>query len=55
MLLDSPARYHGNAASCAGPLVNNRDQGGVVRPLNSDLIPGAICDIGALEEALFIQ
>jgi hypothetical protein len=49
LLPDSPARDHGQAASCAAAPVNNVDQRGVVRPLDSDHIPGAICDIGAFE------
>jgi hypothetical protein len=51
LLAGSPARDAGHAATCAGPLVNNRDQRGETRPLDSDLTPGALCDIGAFEAA----
>jgi fibronectin-binding autotransporter adhesin len=49
--LDSPARDHGDPTVCAAPPVNNHDQRGVVRPIDGDLVPGAICDIGAYEAA----
>jgi predicted outer membrane repeat protein len=49
LLNDSPARDAGLAATCAGPEVNNLDQRGVTRPIDSDTVPGAICDIGAFE------
>ena len=51
LLPGSPARDHGDAATCAGPEVNNRDQRGVLRPIDGDAIAGAICDIGAYEAA----
>jgi 6-phosphogluconolactonase (cycloisomerase 2 family) len=39
----SPALDAGDAAICAGPLVNNKDQRGESRP------KGPVCDIGAVE------
>lgn len=44
LLPGSPAFDAGNAAACAGPLVNGVDQRGVPRPL------GAACDMGAHEQ-----
>lgn len=51
LLENSPARDAGHAATCAGPLVNNVDQRGVTRPIDGDLVAGAVCDIGAYEAA----
>jgi hypothetical protein len=45
LLPASPARDHGDPASCANALVNNLDQRGAVRP---DAV-GEACDIGAYE------
>jgi hypothetical protein len=45
----SPARDAGDAATCAAQPVANQDQRGVARPLDSDMVVGAICDIGAFE------
>ncbi len=55
LLAGSPARDHGDPASCANALVNNRDQRGVARPADGDNVPGAVCDIGSYEAALFLQ
>ncbi|MEP7356183.1 MAG: choice-of-anchor Q domain-containing protein [Anaerolineales bacterium] len=49
LLNDSPARDTGHAATCAGPLVNNLDQRGVLRPIDGDGLPGAVCNIAAFE------
>ena len=54
LLLGSPARDHGDPATCAGPLVNNLDQRGVARPFDGDAVPGAVCDIGAFEATSFV-
>ena len=43
LLPGSPALDAGNAAGCAGPLVNGVDQRGIPRPI------GGGCDIGAFE------
>ena len=51
LLGGSPARDHGDPASCAAPPVNNLDQRGVTRPDAGELGPGATCDIGAYEAA----
>jgi predicted outer membrane repeat protein len=49
LLIGSAARDQGDPATCANTPVNNVDQRGVARPLDGDLVPGAICDIGAFE------
>ena len=49
LLPGSAARDAGDAATCAGPEVNNLDQRGVTRPIDGDAVLGAVCDIGAYE------
>lgn len=46
LLFFSPAIDQGDAATCAAPPINNRDQNGLTRPL------GDTCDIGAVEYIL---
>lgn len=48
LLPDSPALDAGNAAACAGPLVNGVDQRGIPRPIGSG------CDIGAVESGFVL-
>lgn len=45
----SPAIDTGNTTVCSNAPVGNRDQRDVIRPIDGNTVPGAICDIGAFE------
>lgn len=45
----SPAIDTGNTIACSNAPVGNRDQRDVIRPIDGNTVPGAICDIGAFE------
>ncbi len=49
LLAGSPALDQGDAATCAGAVVNNESQNGVTRPQDGDGDGTAVCDIGSYE------
>jgi CSLREA domain-containing protein len=50
----SPARDAANNTTCAAAPVNNLDQRGTSRPIDSDPVAGAICDMGAYEAPAYV-
>ncbi|MFO1496504.1 MAG: choice-of-anchor Q domain-containing protein [Lysobacterales bacterium] len=53
LLPGSPAIDYGDNSYCDdNPGANNLDQRGVIRPVDGDGVPGAVCDTGAFELAV---